>query len=60
MSGQEILTFKETKQYLKVSSSTLYRLVQGKKIPASKIGHIWRFKKDRVDKWLEKQENVRK
>jgi excisionase family DNA binding protein len=55
----EVLTFEEAKRYLKISSSTLYRLVQRKKIPASKVGRSWRFRKERLIAWLEKQENVR-
>ena len=55
----EVLTFKEAKRYLKVSSSTLYRLVQGRKIPSSKVGRSWRFRKERLIEWLKRQENTR-
>lgn len=53
----DVFTFDETKQYLKVSDSTLYRLVQARKIPASKVGRSWRFRKECIDEWLKKQEN---
>ena len=52
----EVFTFEEAKRYLKVSSSTLYRLVQHKKIPASKVGRSWRFRKEKLISWLERQE----
>ena len=52
----EVFTFEEAKTYLKVSSSTLYRLVQHKKIPASKVGRSWRFRKEKLISWLERQE----
>jgi excisionase family DNA binding protein len=55
----EVLTFEEAKKYLKISNSTLYRLVQRKKIPASKVGRSWRFRKERLIEWLKRQENVR-
>jgi len=55
----EVFTFKEAKQYLRVSNSTLYRLVQARKIPASKVGRSWRFRKEKLIAWLEKQENVK-
>ncbi len=55
----EVLTFEEAKKYLKVSNSTLYRLVQSKRMPASKVGRSWRFRKEKLIAWLEKQENVR-
>ena len=54
------MDFKEVQKYLKTAKSTLYRLVQTKKIPAVKVGNQWRFKKDRIDKWLEDNENIRK
>ncbi len=55
----EILTFDETRKYLKVSRSTLYRLVQSHAIPASKVGRAWRFREERLVSWLEKQERVK-
>jgi excisionase family DNA binding protein len=50
----EILTFEEAKRYLKFSRTKLYHLVQQGKIPASKIGRNWRFKKVKIDEWLDK------
>jgi len=55
----EVLTFNEAKRYLKISNSTLYRLVQSRKIPASKVGRSWRFRKEKLIAWLERQENIR-
>lgn len=55
----EVLTFDETKKYLKISDSTLYRLVQSKRIPAAKVGRSWRFRKERIDQWLKEQEKVK-
>lgn len=55
----EILTFEEARLYLKFSKSKLYELVQQKKIPASKIGRNWRFKKSRIDSWIVKKENTK-
>lgn len=55
----EVLTFEEAREFLKISDSTLYRLVQRRKIPASKVGRSWRFRKEKLIAWLEKQENTR-
>lgn len=52
----EILTLVEAGKYLKLHKGTLYRLAQQRKIPVSKIGRVWRFKKSKIDAWLEKQE----
>jgi len=54
-----LMTFDDAKQYLKTSRATLYRLIQSGTLPASKMGRQWRFKKDRLDKWLEEHENVK-
>ncbi len=55
----EILTSKEVSKYLKLPLSTLHLLARSNEIPAFKIGRHWRFKKGKLEKWLEKQENVK-
>ena len=54
-----LMNFKDVKKYLKTSRATLYRLIQAKKIPATKMGRQWRFIKERLDKWLEENENIK-
>ena len=51
----EILTISEVAEYLKVAERTLYRLVAAKKIPAFKVGGMWRFSKTEIDKWIKRQ-----
>lgn len=38
-----ILTFAEAMAYLKVSRSTMYRLMQSGQLPGHKVGSCWRF-----------------
>ena len=57
--SDELLTFEEARRYLKIHSATLYKWVQKKKIPAIKAGNIWRFRKSKIDTWLERQENIK-
>ena len=52
----QVLTFDEAKEFLRTTSSTLYRLVQQGTVPASKMGGQWRFKKERLEGWLSEQE----
>lgn len=59
MMKDEILTAKEVSKYLKIPLSTLHWLARTKSIPAFKVGRHWRFKKEKLEKWLEKQENIR-
>lgn len=48
----EIMSLDELAEYLKISKSTLYKLVQQGKFPGQKIGKQWRFHKNAVDDWL--------
>ncbi len=50
------MTLKETSDYLQLSQSTLYHLAQKGKIPALKIGGVWRFRPDLIDRWLANQQ----
>lgn len=48
----DVLTIEELSVYVKVSKSTLYKLVREGKIPCQKVGRHWRFRKDAIDDWL--------
>jgi excisionase family DNA binding protein len=48
-----VLTIEELAIYLKISKSTLYKLVREGKIPSQKVGRHWRFRKKSIDRWLE-------
>lgn len=49
----DVLTIDELSLYLKISKSTLYKLVREGKIPSQKVGRHWRFRKEAIDNWLE-------
>jgi len=40
-----------------VSPDTLYKYVGEQKIPAFKLGNRWRFKKSKLDQWMEEKSN---
>jgi excisionase family DNA binding protein len=42
---------------LKLSTDLIYKLAQQGKIPASKVGAAWRFKKEKIDQWMDANEN---
>ena len=50
------LRIKEVADYLQISKENVYKLAQRGRIPASKVGGQWRFKRKRIDDWLESQE----
>ena len=54
----ELMTVEETAAYLRVTKKTVYRLLERGSIPATKIGHQWRFDKALIDEWLQ-QSSVR-
>jgi PTS system nitrogen regulatory IIA component len=53
---EQWMTAKDVAEYLKLSSDLIYKLVQQGKIPVSKVGSRWRFKKEKIDQWMEDQE----
>jgi PTS system nitrogen regulatory IIA component len=48
----DILTIEEVAKYLRVSERTVYDWAQKGEIPSGKIGTVWRFKKDEVERWV--------
>ncbi len=53
MRFHELLTIEEVAKYLRVKRRTIYEWVKKGKIPAIKTVGQWRFKKDRIDAWLD-------
>jgi excisionase family DNA binding protein len=49
------MTVKDVAEYLQLSTDQIYRLAQQGKIPASKVGARWRFKRGKIDEWVENQ-----
>ena len=47
------MTLQEVAEYLQLSKDLIYRLAQSGRIPASKVGSRWRFRRERVDHWME-------
>ena len=47
-----VMTIDDLAKYLKLSTSTLYKLCAEGKVPGTKIGRHWRFRKDIIDNWL--------
>jgi excisionase family DNA binding protein len=51
-----VMTVNELADYLKLKTVTIYKHAQEGKIPGFKVGSKWRFKKETIDEWIEKQE----
>ena len=48
----DILTVKETAEFLRVPRSTVYKLAQGGLMPAQKVGRYWRFHRPAIIRWI--------
>lgn len=60
MSNHEILTLEEVAQYLRVSERTVYDWANKGDIPCGKLGTNWRFKRDEIEKWVDRRLGPRK
>jgi excisionase family DNA binding protein len=48
-----LMTIDEVAEYLRVKKRTVYDWVKKGKIPAIKAVGLWRFRRERIDQWLE-------
>jgi excisionase family DNA binding protein len=46
------LSVEEIRTHLGISKETVYRWLEKKKIPAHKVGRLWKFKVSEVDEWV--------
>ena len=54
---KQVMTLREASEYLGISPDTLYKYLNENRISgvAFKLGNRWRFKKDLLDRWMEKK-----
>ena len=48
----EIMTTREIANYLRLHELTICKLAGERKIHAIRIGRLWRFDKEVIDKWI--------
>jgi len=46
-----VMTVREVSAYLRVHTSTIYRLLKHDQIPAFRVGSDWRFNIETIDSW---------
>ena len=59
MGNGALMTIDDLASYLKVTRRTIYEWLKTNKVPAVKVVGQWRFKKEKIDAWLEKKESIR-
>lgn len=47
------LSVDEICSYLGIGKDTVYKWIDKHGMPAHRMGRLWKFKKDQVDKWVE-------
>lgn len=55
MTDREVMDIRAAAEYLGISSDTLYKYATERLVPAFKLGNRWRFKKLRLDEWMDEQ-----
>ena len=48
----KIMTTREIAKYLKLHEITISKYAAAGKIPAFRIGRVWRFDKETIDRWI--------
>jgi len=55
---REVMDIRQAADYLGISADTLYKYASESFIPAFKLGNRWRFKKSRLDEWMDQQSGL--
>ena len=46
------LSVDEIAAYLGIKRDTVYKWIDGRKMPAHKVGRLWKFRREEVDDWV--------
>lgn len=52
VSSDRWLSVDEIAAYLGVKRDTIYKWIDRKKLPAHKVGSLWKFRKEEIDLWV--------
>lgn len=52
MSTEPWVGVEEIATHLGVAKDSVYRWIEGKSLPAHRIGRLWKFKVSEVDEWV--------
>ncbi len=55
---REVMDIRQASDYLGISPDTLYKYASEGFIPAFKLGNRWRFKRSRLDEWMDHQSGL--
>jgi excisionase family DNA binding protein len=52
------MDIRQASDYLGISPDTLYKYASEGFVPAFKLGNRWRFKRSRLDEWMDRQSDL--
>jgi excisionase family DNA binding protein len=55
---REVMDIRQASSYLGISPDSLYKYASEGFVPAFKLGNRWRFKKSRIDEWMDQQSSA--
>jgi excisionase family DNA binding protein len=55
---REVMDIRQASDYLGISPDTLYKYASDGFVPAFKLGNRWRFKRSRLDEWMDRQSEL--
>lgn len=55
---REVMDIRQASGYLGISPDTLYKYASEGFVPAFKLGNRWRFKRSRLDEWMDHQSDL--
>jgi excisionase family DNA binding protein len=55
---REVMDIRQASSYLGISPDTLYKYASEGFVPAFKLGNRWRFKRSRLDEWMDRQSDL--
>ena len=55
---REVMDIRQASDYLAISPDTLYKYASEGFVPAFKLGNRWRFKRSRLDEWMDRQSEI--
>ena len=55
---REVMDIRQASHYLGISADSLYRYASTGFIPAFRLGNRWRFRKSRLDEWMDRRSGL--
>jgi excisionase family DNA binding protein len=55
---REVMDIRQAAHYMGISADSLYRYAATGFIPAFRLGNRWRFRKSRLDEWMDRRSGL--